>query len=62
MCIMDEQITPKSGGREIVNTACAVCDIAHDHSIHTETELRYDVGNSGREEQQAFRELQSDLL
>jgi hypothetical protein len=58
MRIVDQQITPQRARREVVDTACAVRDIAHDEGGNARAELGEDVRDGRGEQQQTLGELQ----
>jgi len=59
--IVYQHIAAKSTSRVVINTACAVCDIAHDQRVGARTELSEDIGDDGCEEEESFWELERDI-
>ena len=60
--IVDEDVAAECASGVVVYAASAVRDIAHDQRFGARAELGQDVGDCGREEEEALRHLEGDLL
>lgn len=58
--VVDEQVAAEGARGVVVDAAGAVGDVAHDEGLDARAELGEDVGDGGREDEQAFGELEGD--
>ena len=58
--IVDNEITPKLLTRNVIDTACSVCDITKDKTFNL-TKVTQDISNQGRMHQKSFRKLKAHL-
>lgn len=56
--VVHEEVAGEGAGREVVDAAGAVGDVAHDDGFDARAELGEDVGDGGGEEEEAFGHLE----
>jgi len=62
MRVVHEEITFQCAGGEVVDAACAVGYVTHDHRLHTIAERLQDVGDGGGKEEETLGHLQGYAL
>lgn len=60
MAVVNEKISAKRGGREVVDATSAVCNVGEDENVGSRGVGAEDVGEREGVHEEAFRELQGD--
>ena len=55
--VVNQEVTFQRSRGVIVDTACAVGDVAHDDRLHARAKRRDDVGDGGREDKESLGKL-----
>ena len=62
MGIVHQQVASQCSSGVVVDAASSISDITHDQCFRARAEPGQYIGNGGREQEQAFGKLKSDLL